>query len=75
MYSLKLNILFLNVRSALHKAEHLELMLNECHSDLLCIAETWLNESKMQCFKMCNYCMVSHFNRTTLGGGVAAIMA
>lgn len=51
----KFKILVCNIRSIFNKTENFEIFLDETNPDIICLSETWLNDSKRPSFKINNH--------------------
>lgn len=61
----KFKILVCNIRSIFNKTENFEIDLVETNPDIVCMSETWLNDSKRLSFKINIYHTVAGFHRKT----------
>lgn len=65
---------FLNIRSVYNKVEEIEVEIQGSQPDILCLAETWLNENKNTNFKIDGYYKGKDNFRTEKVGGCVIIL-
>lgn len=64
-----------NFQSVKNKIEELEILLRTNDIDIMCISESWCNNSEIKLIQINGYQLITHFSRTSSKhGGVAIIV-